>query len=125
MCGRVSSLNREATERNWLQRDRSPVTRRMLTVHIVPYEHSLRIALRPLHRLILVKAVTARPTIQPSSLAPSFYRSVLSLTMSKPSGSSEPAPWRHLLASHLKQTPEWEFTVATKNLRLTWILPRT
>ncbi|KAJ5121361.1 uncharacterized protein N7515_009322 [Penicillium bovifimosum] len=33
--------------------------------------------------------------------------------MSKPSGSSKPAPWRHLLDSHLKQTPDWEFTIAT------------
>jgi pyridoxamine 5'-phosphate oxidase len=33
--------------------------------------------------------------------------------MSKPSGNSKPAPWRHLLDSHLKQIPEYEFTIAT------------
>ncbi|KAJ5545092.1 FMN-binding split barrel-related protein [Penicillium sp. DV-2018c] len=71
-------------------------------------QYSLRIALQ---RLILVRAVVARSTIQPSSLTPSLSRGVA--TMSKPSGKSKPAPWRQLLDSHLKQTPDNEFTIAT------------
>ncbi|KAJ5558287.1 FMN-binding split barrel-related protein [Penicillium sp. DV-2018c] len=64
-----------------------------------------------LQRLIPVKAIVARSAIQPFKLTSCFSSG--GVTMSKQSGSSRPAPWRHLLDSHLSQTPNKEFTIAT------------
>lgn len=70
----------------------------------VSHQSSLQVALQ---RLSAIKSY--------SGSSPSGSLSLLTkpATMSKPSENPQRAPWRDLLGSHLKQTPGYEFTIAT------------
>ncbi|KAJ5355834.1 hypothetical protein N7517_010443 [Penicillium concentricum] len=69
----------------------------------VGHQSSLQVALR---RLSAIKIDSGR---SPSSLSLSTKAG----TMSTPSKNPQRAPWRDLLDSQLKQTPGYEFTIAT------------